>query len=47
MGRTRKQVLSQKVKTNKKGDKEMAKGPREGKGRGDPIRAMDQRDRSK
>ena len=29
MGRTRKQVLNQKVKTNKKGDKEMAKGPRE------------------
>ena len=47
MGRTRKQVLSQKVKTNKKGDKEMAKGPREGKGHEDPIRTMNQSDRSK
>ena len=47
MGKTREQVLKEKMKTNKRGNKKMAKGPREEKGCRDPIRTMDLRDRSK
>ena len=45
MERTNVKVPNQKLKPNKKGDKEMVKGPREVKDRGGPTREMDLRDK--
>ena len=47
MGKTKGVVFKPKLKTTKKGNMVIEKGPREGNGHEDSVRAMDARDRSK
>ena len=46
-GKTKDLVLKPKLKTNKKGDTGMEKGLREEKGRGNPTKVLDLREKSR